>query len=186
MTEKISEKMLNGVDVQQVEDAITLFEDKPKMATFKFRIYNKWVNGGHNHSSVKDFFGVDEEHPHPTTFEVDSDEPTVLAGTEKAANPTEYLLHAMAGCMTSTLVYHAAVRGIKIDELESHLEGDIDLRGFMGLSDKVRKGFENIRMNFKVKTDAENLEKLKELSKFSPVFDSVSRGTNVDVQIEGK
>ena len=84
------------------------------------------------------------------------------------------------------MVYHAAVRGIKLDEVESKLEGDLDLRGFFAISDEVRPGYEQIRVNFKVKTDLENLETLKELIGLSPVYDVVSNGTNVDVQIERK
>ena len=84
------------------------------------------------------------------------------------------------------MVYHAAVRGIKLDEVESKLEGDLDLRGFFAISDEVRPGYEQIRVNFKVKTDLENLETLKELIRLSPVYDVVSNGTNVDVQIERK
>ena len=88
--------------------------------------------------------------------------------------------------MTSTMVYHAAVRGIKLGEIESEVKGDLDLRGFLGISDKVRPGYQEIRVNFKVKTDAENLETLKELVKLSPVYDVVSSGTRVNVQIEKK
>ncbi len=88
--------------------------------------------------------------------------------------------------MTSTMVYHAAVRGIKLDEVESELEGDLDLRGFFAISDEVRPGYQEIRVNFKVKTDAENVETLKELIKLSPVYDVVSSGTQVIVQIEKK
>ncbi len=88
--------------------------------------------------------------------------------------------------MTTTLVYHAALRGIHLEEVESELEGDINLRGFLGLSSDVRRGYEKIRVKFRVKTDVENLEKLKALSKLSPVFDVTSNGTNVDVQIEKK
>ena len=88
--------------------------------------------------------------------------------------------------MTTTMVYHAAVRGIKLDEVESKLEGDLDLRGFFAISDEVRPGYEEIRVKFKVKTDLENLETLKELIRLSPVYDVVSNGTNVDVQIERK
>ena len=108
----------------------------------------------------------------------------MLAGEDKGANPVEHLLHALASCMTTTLVYHAAVRGIKIEEVESDLEGDLDLRGFLGLSDEVRRGYENIRVKFKVKTDAENIERLRALSKLSPVFDITSKGTKIDVSIE--
>jgi uncharacterized OsmC-like protein len=88
--------------------------------------------------------------------------------------------------MTTTMVYHAAVRGIKLDEVESKLEGDLDLKGFLAITDEVRPGYEEIRVKFKVKTDLENLETLKELTRLSPVYDVVSSGTNVDVQIERK
>ncbi|MGD1967329.1 MAG: OsmC family protein [Desulfobacterales bacterium] len=88
--------------------------------------------------------------------------------------------------MTTTMVYHAAVRGIKLDEVESKLEGDLDLRGFFAITDEVRPGYEQIRIKFKVKTDLENLETLKELIRLSPVYDVVSNGTKVDVQIERK
>ena len=88
--------------------------------------------------------------------------------------------------MTTTMVYHAAVRGIKLEEVESELEGDLDLRGFFAISDEVRPGYEEIRINFKVKTDLENVETLKELTRLSPVYDVVSSGTRVIVQIEKK
>jgi uncharacterized OsmC-like protein len=88
--------------------------------------------------------------------------------------------------MTTTMVYHAAVRGIKLDEVESKLEGDLDLRGFLDISEEVRPGYEEIRVKFKVKTDLDDLETLKELVRLSPVYDVVSNGTNVDVQIERK
>jgi uncharacterized OsmC-like protein len=112
----------------------------------------------------------------------------MLAGEDIGANPVEHLLNALAACLTTTLVYHAAIRDIKIDELEAELEGDLDIRGFLGLAKKaeVRRGYKEIRVKFKVKTDAENLERLKALSKLSPVFDVTSSGTNVDVQIERK
>ena len=95
-------------------------------------------------------------------------------------------LHVLAGCLTTTLVYHAAERGIKVEVIESELEGDLDIRGFLGLSNTVRSGFQNIRVNFKVKTDSDNIEKLKALSKLSPVFDMTSHGTKVQVNIERK
>lgn len=106
--------------------------------------------------------------------------------SDQAANPIEHLLNALASCLTTSIVCHAAVRGIKIDELESEVEGDIDLRGFLGLSQDVRKGYSNIRIKFKVKTDTEDMEKLKALAEFSPVFDVLSHGTNVDLQVEKK
>ena len=88
--------------------------------------------------------------------------------------------------MTTTMVYHAAVRGIKLEEVESELEGDIGLKGFLAISDQVRPGYEEIRVNFRVKTDIENVDRLKALTRLSPVYDVVSKGTNVKVQIEAK
>ncbi len=178
------DKILNGVSVTAVENLANDIKENPDLAKCKFRLKNKWVNGGHNHSIVGDFYGGNQENSHLKTMELDADEPPILAGTDLGPNPVEYLLNALTACLTTTMVYHAALRGIQIDELESELEGDLDLRGFMGLSDEVRKGYENIRVSFKVKTDAENLNRLKALSKLSPVFDVTSNGTKVDVQIE--
>lgn len=117
---------------------------------------------------------------------MEADEPPILAGKDQGPNPVEHLLHALASCLTSSIVYHAALRGIVIEELESQLEGDLDLQGFMGLSQDIRKGYQSIRVKFQVKTDTENLERLKELTRFSPVFDVVSHGTAVEIEIEKK
>ncbi len=180
------DKILNGVNVSAVESTVNAIKKKPELAKFKFRLSNKWINGGHNRSIVNNFYGANQQNPHLKTFELEADEPPILAGEDLAPNPVEHLLNALSACLTTTIVYHAAIRGIKIDELESELEGDIDLRGFLGLSNEVRKGYQNIRVNFKVKTDDENLNGLKALSKLSPVFDLTSNGTKVDVQIERK
>ncbi len=180
------EKVMNGVDLSVLESTVNAIQQNPDLAKFRFRLHNRWIDGGHNHSTVGNFYGARQEISHLRKHEIDADEPPVLVGTDLGANPVEHLLNALAACLTSTLVYHAALRGIRIDELESNVEGDIDLRGFLGLSQDVRRGYENIRVNFKVKTDAENLERLKALSKLSPVFDVTSNGTKVDVQIERK
>ena len=177
-------KIINGVDVGKVEGAIEAIKGDAGLARFKFRITNKWVDGGHNHTKVGSFYGLKQDNNHKMVFEIDTDAPEELAGKDSAPDAVEHLLNALASCLTTTLVYHAALRGIKIEALESHLEGDIDLRGFLGISSEVRRGFENIRVNFKVKTDAENIDKLKALSKLSPVLDVVSNGTKVDVSIE--
>jgi uncharacterized OsmC-like protein len=182
----MAEKILNGVDAGAVEESVKALSENVELAKFKFRVRNKWVDGGHNHSTVGKFFGVNQENSHDKIHEWDADEPPLLAGKDRGANPVEHLLNALAACLTTTLIYHAAIRGIKVEELESDLEGDIDLRGFLGISDDVRRGYQNIRVNFRVKTEAENIEKLKALSKLSPVFDVTSHGTKVDVSIERK
>lgn len=179
-------QILNGVNVAAVNELVKNVESDPKLGECKFHIKNTWSTCGQNQSKVSSFYAAKQEIPHEDPFILNADEPAILAGQDTAANPVEHLLHALASCLTTTLVYHAAVRGIKIEALESELEGDLDIRGFLGLSNTVRSGFENIRVNFKVKTDAENIEKLKALSKLSPVFDMTSHGTNVQVNIERK
>ncbi|MFA5515588.1 MAG: OsmC family protein [Desulfuromonadales bacterium] len=180
------EKKLNGVDVAYVEDTIKAIEQTPELASFKFRVKNRWLDCGHSRAMIEGFYGANQEHVRNEPFVLDADEPPVLAGKDLGPNPVEFLLRGLAGCMTNTMVYHAALRGIRIEELEAELEGDIDLRGFLGLSEDVRQGYENIRITFKVKTDAENLDRLKALSKFSPVYDTVTRGTKVETVIQAK
>jgi len=115
---------------------------------------------------------------------MEADEPFVLGSNDKGANPVEHLLNALTSCMTNSLVCHAAARGINIEALESEVEGDIDLRGFLGLSNDVRKGYREIRVRFKVKSTEQNLNRLKRLAEYSPVFDVVSSGTDVKFEIE--
>jgi uncharacterized OsmC-like protein len=189
MAQQTAEKrktVLNGVDVEAVEGLVNAVKENPDLAESKFRANNEWIDGGHNRTTITDFYGAGQDISHREPFVLDADEPPLLAGQDKGANPVEHLLHSLASCMTTTMVYHAAVRGIKLDEVESEYEGDIDLKGFLAISDKVRPGYKEIRVNFKVKTDAENVDRLKALTKLSPVYDVVSNGTSVKVQIETK
>jgi uncharacterized OsmC-like protein len=181
-----TEKIVNGVDAEMVQGAAEAVKAQPDLAQFKFRIHNNWVDGAHNHSIDGNFYGLNKENVHLQQFEWDADEPPALAGKDRGANPVEHLLNALAACVTTAIVYHASIRGIKIEALESDLEGDLDLRGLLGVSSDVRPGFRNIRMNFKVKTDEKNPEKLAAFKKFSPVFDMVTNGTSVEVNIEKK
>ena len=178
--------LVNGIDMNTIQATVAAIEENSQLGQCRFHVTNKWIDGGHNRTSVSSFFGAGQEIEHCQTFELDADEPPILAGRDLAANPVEHLLHALASCMTTSMVCHAAVRGIQIDELESQLEGDLDMSGFLGLSPDVRKGYQNIRIKFKVKTDDENLEKLKELAEFSPVLDVITNGTSVDIQVEKK
>ena len=180
------EQILNGVNVAAVTELVKNVTADPELGRCKFRIKNDWKTCGQNQSRIEGFYAAKQEIPHEVPFTLNADEPPILAGQDTGPNPVEHLLNALAGCLTTTLVYHAAVRGIKIEELESELEGDLDIRGFLGVSNEVRTGFQNIRVNFKVKTDEGNIEKLKALSKLSPVFDVTSKGTNVLVNIENK
>ena len=178
------QKVVNGVNVTRLSDTITAIQEQPALAKFQFRARNEWLGGGHNRSQIKDFYGANQEDAaRNKPFVLDADEPPVLLGEDEGANPVEYVLHALAACLTTSMVYHAAARGIKIEEVESTLEGDLDLQGFLGLKEDVRKGYQNIRVNFCVKTDAPP-EKLAELTQFSPVFDIVSNPVPVQIHVE--
>ncbi|MHC4638845.1 MAG: OsmC family protein [Planctomycetota bacterium] len=184
MSDQKTMNLVNGVNMDALEDLVDTIQERPELGESKFHIHNKWIRGGHNRTNVTDFFSAGQNISHKQSFELDAGEPPVIGGEDKGANPVEYLLHALAACLTTSMVCHAAIQGIRIDELESELEGDIDLRGLLGLSQEARKGYRSIRIKFKIKTDEENLEKLEALTKFSPVFDVVSNGTSVDIQIE--
>ncbi|WP_203434347.1 OsmC family protein [Nitrosococcus halophilus] len=145
-----------------------------------------WLGGNHNSSTITGFYGAKQEIAHKQMFVLHADEPPLLAGGDEGANPVEYLLNALAACVTTSMVAHAAVRGIHIEELESEIEGDIELRGFLGLSNDVPKGFSDIRVSFKVKADVDNMERLKKLTEYSPVFNTITQGANVDIQVEAK
>lgn len=181
------ETVVNGVNVGELFKTVDAVKKTASIAKFRFRAGNTWIDGGHNRTSIRDFYGAGaEDTSRKTPFILDADEPKVLLGGDRGPNPVEYVLTALAGCLTSSLVYHAAARGITLDEVESRLEGDLDLRGFLGISDEVRNGYENIRVTFKIKADATE-EQLKELvqlaQKRSPVFDTLSRPVPVSVEL---
>ena len=186
MTTKENVNVVNGINLNVLNETVSAIQDDPELGSCKFRARNKWIDANHNCSTISGFYGAKQEIAHKQEFELHADEPPILAGEDLGANPVEHLLHALASCVTTSIVAHAAIRGIHIEELESELEGDIDLRGFLGLDPKVPKGYTNIRMKFKVKTDAENFKRLKSLSEFSPVYNTITQGAKVDIEIEPK
>jgi uncharacterized OsmC-like protein len=185
--ENQSEKIVNGVSVTQLFGTINAITENPVISKFNFRAKGKWINGGHNQTTINDFDGACQTHTRSQPFVFNKDEPPVLLGTDQGANPVEYALAALNGCLTTSLIYHAAAHGVKIDEVESTLSGDLDLQGFLGMSEKVRNGYEKIRVNFRVKSDAPR-EKIRELvdlaQKRSPVFDIVSHPTPIEVSLQ--
>lgn len=186
-TTTTSEQILNGVNVNRLFETIEAIQVRPELASFRFRADNQWLDGSHNRSTVKDFYGAcQEDTSRAAPFVMDNDEPAVLLGADRGANPVEYVLHALAGCLTTSLVLHASARGVRIEEIESHFEGDIDLRGLLGLSDKVRNGYREIRVTFRIKADAprQTLEELVQLAQNrSPVFDTLARPVPIKVQL---
>lgn len=186
MSTAVEAKTVNGVNVDALFDTVNAVKSNAQIAKFKFRAKNQWKGGAHNRTTVNDFDGACQTHRRSRPHVFDKDEPPVLLGEDRGANPVEYVLAALAGCLTTSLVFHAAARGIEIEEVESTYEGDIDMRGFLGVDEKVRNGYQDLRVNFKVKGNApqEQLEELVQLAqKRSPVFDIVSHGVPVKVQL---
>jgi uncharacterized OsmC-like protein len=182
-----NEKVVNGVNVTNLFGAINAITDNPNISKFNFRAKGQWINGGHNQTVINEFDGACQTHTRSQPFVFDKDEPPVLLGKDLGANPVEYALAALNGCLTTTLIYHAAAQGIKIEKVESTLSGDLDIQGLLGMSEKVRNGYEKIKVTFRVKADASE-EKIKELvdlaQKRSPVFDIISRPTPVEVSLQ--
>ena len=178
---------INGVAVDVLFATIEAVKATPSVAKFKFRIRNQWENGSRNCSTAARFSGANQELSHPKPFSLEADEPAILLGKDMAANPVEYLLHALASCMTTSMVYHAAARGIHIEQVESSFEGDIDLHGFLGLDPSVRKGYQGIRVRFRIRANVpdDQLQEIVQLgTRFSPVFDSLTNGVPVSVAAE--
>ncbi len=181
------DKHVNGVNVDQLFRTIELIKAKPDLAQFRFRAANAWVAGTHNRATVKDFYGAGAEDDTRAPMVFDLDEPPVLCGQNLGANPVEYLLVALSGCLTTSLVAHAAAKGIEVQRVSSRYEGDLDLRGFLGLSEEVPVGYRNIRIFFTVEADIPE-DRKEELvlmaQKYSPVFNSVTKGVPVSVRLD--
>jgi uncharacterized OsmC-like protein len=183
-TVESSTTIVNGIDLDTLTGTVQAIDQEPELGACKFRARNTWLGGNHNCTTVSGFYGAKQELAHKQVFELHADEPPILAGQDTGANPVEHLLNALAACVTTSMVAHAAVRGIHIEALESELEGDIDLRGFLGLDEDVPKGFTDIRVKFRVKSDVKNMDRLKRLTAFSPVFNTITQGANVDIQVD--
>jgi uncharacterized OsmC-like protein len=186
--ETISKTIVNGFLTEDIMETLSAISENPEIARFKFRAKNKWVTGGHNQATIKDFYGVcQEDTSRQKAWVFDNGEPPVLLGNNEGANPVEYLLSALSGCMTTTMALHAAARGIEIESIESCFEGDLDVQGFLGLNDQVRNGYQQIRVTFDIKgklTD-EQKQELIMFTKNSPVYDVVTNGTQVEVDLAG-
>jgi uncharacterized OsmC-like protein len=187
MTEVI-DQIRNGVDTAQMFGTLDLLGEQPGLAAFTFRARNHWIDGAHNQTTIKDFYAAGaEDTSREQAFVIDAGEPAILLGTDTGPNPAEYLLHALAACLTTSIVYVAAARKVHLREVESTLEGDMDVRGALGLSDDYRNGFTQIRIGFRVKGDAP-AEKLREVveraAKRSAVYDMVTNGVPVQVALD--
>jgi uncharacterized OsmC-like protein len=182
-----AETIRNGVDTGQLFGTLDAIKADPTLARFQFRARNRWIDGAHNQTRIRDLYAANQEDTsRAEAFVIDAGEPAILLGSDTGPNPAEYLLHALAACLTTSIVYIAAARGVHLTEVESTLEGDMDVQGALGLSDEYRNGFEQIRVSFRVAGDAPE-EKLREVvtraQRRSAVFDVVTNGVPVTVDV---
>ena len=177
----------NGVDTPALLNTINAVANQTDLAKFQFRASNRWLAGTHSRSEMSGYFGAGAEQAREATFTAEADHTTVLCGTDEGPTPVEYLLHALAACLTAGIGNIASARGITLHEVESTVEGDIDLQGILGISDDVRNGYQGIRVSFKIRGDAEaeKLRKIVEQSRArSAVYDVLTNGVPVTVDID--
>jgi uncharacterized OsmC-like protein len=179
----VTDTIGNGVDTEKLFATLDLIKEQPELARFQFRATNVWISGAHNRSTIKGFYGAGaEDTSRAEPFQLDAGEPAILLGTDTGPNPAEYVLHALAACLTTSIVYTAAARKVRLTSVESTVTGNLDARGAFGLDDEVRNGFERIAVSFKVAGDApeaklrEILERARERS---AVHDMVTNGVPV-------
>ena len=177
---------LNGVDTPTLFGTLDVVKGQPELARFQFRARNRWQSGTLSETTIDTFSGAGGEHTHKTTFKMNADHPTVLVGEDRAPLPVEYLLHALATCITGGIANIAAARGIALREVESHIEGDINLLGIFGMATNVRNGYQGIRASFSIKGDAppEKLQEIVEQSRARwAVFDVLTNGVPVSMSV---
>jgi uncharacterized OsmC-like protein len=186
MTVTTENPRINGVDTATLFGTLDAVKAQPAIAKFQFRAANTWVNGTHSRSTFSGFFGANQELQHRQVTSVESDHPEVLTGEDHAPTPVEYLLHGIAACLTAGLANIAAARGVRLTEVTSTVEGDIDLLGILGMSDSVRNGYEQLRVTMNVKGDADDatLRALVEQSRRrSAVYDVLTNPTPVVIDV---
>jgi uncharacterized OsmC-like protein len=186
MTTTVNESSRNGVDTATLFATLDAVKAAPEAARFQFRARNQWLSGTHNRSTINGFYGVGEERAHERSFHFDADHPAVLVGRDNGPTPVEYVLHALAACLTAGLANIAAARGVQLTEVHSTVSGDIDLNGILGLNPDVRNGYQNITVQFTVKGDApaETLREIVEQSRArSAVFDVITNQVPVSIEV---
>ncbi|MEX0782203.1 MAG: OsmC family protein [Dehalococcoidia bacterium] len=180
-------RIRNGVNVDTMYGTLDAIKSNPTLATFQWRASNKWMGGSHNRTSIKVFYGAGgDDTTRSHGWDIDAGEPGILLGQDEGPNPAEFLLHALAACLTTSLVYVAAARKVELDSVESQVEGDMDVQGALGLNDEIRNGFKSIRVKFTVSSSAPR-EKVEECVARayarSAVFDSITKGVPVSVAL---
>lgn len=184
---EVNDSMRNGVDTATLFATLDAVKQAPQAANFQFRAHNEWISGTHNRSTITDYFGVGEERSHERTFVFDADHPAVLVGQDHGPTPAEFVLQALAACLTAGLANIAAARRVRLTEVRSTVTGDIDLNGILGLNPDVRNGYQRITVRFTIKGDApaEQLRELVEQSRArSAVYDVITNQVPVTIEVD--
>ncbi|MEO3860970.1 OsmC family protein [Acrocarpospora sp. B8E8] len=187
MTTSIDRPTRNGVDTAGLFATIDAVKATPAAAKFQFRASNEWISGTHSRSTIDDFFGAGEERTHERTFQFDADHPAVLVGADHGPTPVEFLLHALAACLTAGLANIAAARGVQLTEVRATVTGDIDLNGILGLDPDVRNGYQGIAVRFAITGDApaETLRQIIEQSRArSAVYDVITNQVPITLEVD--
>ncbi len=173
--------MLNGINLDVVAETMEAVRNDRDLGLSRFKIHNKWNGGTRATTTVGDMYAAKQTIPHKAPHQMQSDEPEMLSGTDMAPNPVEQLLSALASCVVTSIIAHASDRGIEIRSLETEIDGDIDLNGFLGLDDTVPRGYTDIRITLHIDSPHHDLEEIAALSHYSPVFNTITNGAKVHV-----
>lgn len=185
---KIKENVVNGVNIDHLAETVQSIKANPELARFRFRAATKWLGGAYSETRIQGFFGAGrEDTSRRRAFVLEADEPHSLLGTNHAPNAVETFLHSIASCLATGFAYRAASENVRIDSLDFKVEGEIDLRGFLGVSSAVRPGYQSIRVTYKVRCDAPK-EKVVEIcnyvQKTSPLLDMLKFPVSVSIEME--
>jgi len=173
----------NGVPVDKLFGTICKVTEQPELAAFRFTARNRWVEGTASRSTIHEWAGAGGEHLHVEQFSMSADHPTL--GHGHGPTPQEYVLHALAACVTAGIATTAAARKIELTSIESTVRGEIDVRGALGIDPEVRNGYQRVVMDVSVEGDASpsDLEALVESGQArSAVYDMLSATTPVEVR----
>lgn len=181
----LTQQTLNGIDLEQFTETVDHIQNQPDLADFRFRASTEWLGGARARTRIREFHGAGEDHERERAFAIEGDEPPVLLGSDQAPNAVETVLHALTSCLTVGFVYNAAARGIEVRSLEMDVEGELDLHGFLGLSDETRAGYQGVTVTYRVDCSASDDEVddlCAHVQRTSPVLDIMQNPVPVEVR----
>lgn len=173
----------NGVPTEKMFGAIARLKENGDLAAFRFSAKNEWVEGTASKSSIYEWYGLGAEQRHVQEFDFTADHPTL--GHGHGPTPQEFVLHALAACITAGVATGAAARNIVLNKVSSTVSADIDVRGVLGIDPDTRKGFSDVRVEFDIDADAEPdvIDALvASATKYSAVYDMLANPTSVSVK----